>query len=343
MKISHHVETDKLNKITDELFPVLHDVCYFNFSRHRLSFASTVIEQLNALEQHEQKLLEIIEHMRDETHANDALNTEYDALKYSRKKIVLAVLGCAKSAKSSFINYLLEEKICPVDVLSATARVTRIIYGSQWKIYLEGEQGEEMNDIDSLYRKAIELIVLKGDDRNDETKYKMKVIIELPIKQLKNVELWDLPGLNENPVLDGIVSTILSDVDLVFALLPINEVAPTAAPNKTLTPTQKNVLSCGGNACIYCGDCRDWIYDDGVDCGNNHNNIFDRRRWQRCPDAKCFYGYHHFTRYYHHDDRDDDSIRFYNKFVRNRDLDADLFDDSESRFYGHFDNICKCV
>ncbi|CAF4301320.1 unnamed protein product, partial [Rotaria sordida] len=116
-----------------------------------------------------------------------------------------------------------------------------------------------------------------------------------------------------------------------------------AAPNKTLTPAQKNVLSCGGNACIYCGDCRDWIYDDGVDCGNNHNNIFDRRRWQCCPDAKCFYGYHHFTRYYHHDDRDNDSIRFYNKFVRNRDLDADLFDDSESRFFGHFDNICKCV
>ncbi|CAF3869703.1 unnamed protein product [Rotaria sordida] len=160
--------------------------------------------------------------MRDETHVNDALNTEYDALKYSRKKIVLAVLGCAKSAKSSFINYLLEEKIYPVDTLSATARVTRIIYGSQWKVYLEGEQGEEINDIDSLYRKAIELIVLKGDDRNDETKCKMKVIIELPIKQLKNVELWDLPGLNENPVLDGIVSTILSDVDLVFALLPIN-------------------------------------------------------------------------------------------------------------------------
>lgn len=221
-KMSRHVDPDKLNQLTKELFPILHDLCYFDFSRHRLSFASTVIEQLNTLEQYEQELLRIIEQMRDETHVNDALNTTYDALKNSRKKIVIAVIGCAKSTKSSFINYLLGKKVCPVDTLSATARVTRIIYGCQMKVYLEGEEGEEMNNIDSLYRKASELIVLEGDDRNDENKCKIKVVIELPIEQLKNIELWDLPGLNENPVLDSIVSTILPDVDLVFALLPID-------------------------------------------------------------------------------------------------------------------------
>ena len=221
-KISRYVETDKLDKLIDELFPILHDLCYFDFSRHRLSFASAAIEQLNTVQKYEQKLLDIIEQMRDETHVKDALNTEYYSLKNSRKKLVLAVLGCAKSTKSSFINYLLEEKVCPVDFLSTTARVTRIIYGSKRRIYLEGEQGEEMNDVDSLYRKAAELVVLEGDDRHDEVKCKKIVTIELPIKQLENIELWDLPGLQENPVIDKIVSTILHDVDLVFALLPID-------------------------------------------------------------------------------------------------------------------------
>ena len=79
-----------------------------------------------------------------------------------------------------------------------------------------------MNDVDSLYRKAAELIVLEGDDRHDEVKCKKTVIVELPINQLENIELWDLPGLQENPVIDKIVSTILHDVDLVFALLPID-------------------------------------------------------------------------------------------------------------------------
>ncbi|CAM4916300.1 unnamed protein product [Rotaria socialis] len=221
-KISRFIETDQLNKLMDELFPILHYLCYFDFSRHRLSFASTAIEQLNTLKQYEQNLLKLIEQMRDETHVNDALNTEYYSLKSSRKKLVFAVLGCRKSAKSSFINYLLQETICPVDTLSATARITRIIYGSQWKVYLEGEQGEEMNNINSLYRKATELIILQGADRDDKVKCKMKVIIELPIKQLKNIELWDLPGLEENSVLNEIVSTIFPDVDLVFALLPID-------------------------------------------------------------------------------------------------------------------------
>ena len=119
-KIGRYVETDKLDKLTDELFPILHDLCYFDFSRHRLSFASAVIEQLNTVGKYEQKLLNIIEQMRDETHVKDALNTEYYSLKNSRKKLVLAVLGCAKSTKSSFINYLLEEKVCPVDFLSTT-------------------------------------------------------------------------------------------------------------------------------------------------------------------------------------------------------------------------------
>ncbi len=101
------------------------------------------------------------------------------------------------------------------------------------------------------------------------------------------------------------------------------EAVPTDAPNKTWTPTQENVPSCGGNVCIYCGNCRDWIYDDDADCGNKYDRKLDKRRWHRTPDAKCFFGDHHFPPYYHHV--------------------ADFSDDSERHFYGHFYNVCKCV
>jgi hypothetical protein len=59
------------------------------------------------------------------------------------------------------------------------------------------------------------------------------------------------------------------------------EVARTAASNKTLTLAQKPDLSCGGNACIYCGKCRDWDYNDDIEYGNNSAGVFNERRWIR--------------------------------------------------------------
>ncbi|CAF4464933.1 unnamed protein product [Rotaria socialis] len=116
---------------------------------------------------------------------------------------------------------------------------------------------------------------------------------------------------------------------------------------KTVTFTQTTAPWCGGNACTYCGNCRDWIYNDDIDCGNNSEGVFDKRRWYRNLDAKCFYGYDHFPPYHHHHDADstyhNDSIRFYNRFAKDRDRVPKLSDDSERCFYAHFDNVCKCV
>lgn len=118
------------------------------------------------------------------------------------------------------------------------------------------------------------------------------------------------------------------------------EVAPTAASNKTLISGQQNALSCRGNVCIYCGKCRDWIYDNDIDCDNNHVHIFDGRRWHRSLGAKCFFGYHHFGRYYQRHD-DDDSMRFY-RSLKNHDPIPECFDDIRD-FHAHLYNVCECV
>lgn len=103
---------------------------------------------------------------------------------------------------------------------------------------------------------------------------------------------------------------------------------------------QQNALSCGGNVCIYCGKCRDWIDDNDINCNNNHVPIFAKRRWYRSPDAKCFFGDHHFLSYYHH--RDGNSTQLH-QLLKNHDPVPEFFDDMERHFYAHFYNVCKCV
>lgn len=106
------------------------------------------------------------------------------------------------------------------------------------------------------------------------------------------------------------------------------------------------ILWCKGNPCIYCGNWRDWDYDEGVDWGNNAGRIFDKRRWSRAPDAECFFGDEHFPPFYHRDDdstHNNESARFFKRFVRNPDLPPNLSDDTVCLFYTHFTNICECV
>jgi hypothetical protein len=215
------VDWTDLNKQLD----VLKNVCYMDFTQKPLSFAREALDYLNLISECERDVLEMIKNMRRVPGMENILSRQFECLSSRRKKIVLACVGTMKAAKSSFINYLLEAKICPVGTERTTGLLTRIIYGEKSMVKLVSPDGQEKVSLDvddetEIEPKARQFIKLEGADRKSDL-CKNVVIIQLNRQELREIEIWDSPGSDENPHLDTVIATILADADLVFALTSV--------------------------------------------------------------------------------------------------------------------------
>lgn len=202
-------------------------LCKFNFQHRTLRFAREALTYKNLPMKIESKLLDLIENMRRQHPKilDDVLADECQALKdYQKKNIVITVLGSAKASKSSLMNFLLEDQICPTDNRAATARLTRITYGKQICLTLRGRQtqSETFENTQQLLIKAREIIILKTEDRKSELCHD-EVFIQLPIEELIGLELWDVPGFDENQVINNRIKEILQNTDLILAVLAQHE------------------------------------------------------------------------------------------------------------------------
>jgi hypothetical protein len=221
--------TDQKQNALREGTKLLRILCSYNFNIKPLAFAGEALGSLNTLKHLQNELINLIEQIRlkNPMQLGTFLDDRYQAIKQNHQDIVVTLLGCLKSSKSSLIDFLLEDQICPTDNTEATARLTKIIYGQQIRLSLISSVGEkqdlgEFNNTRELLKKATELIKLKGEDRKSEL-CKDEVIIELPIDELKNVQLWDIPGFDENSLIDERIKEILNDTDLIFAVMPQND------------------------------------------------------------------------------------------------------------------------
>ena len=202
-------------------------LCTFDFQRRTLLFAREAFTYKNLPNKLESKLIGLIENIRRQHPKilDDILSDEYKILKdHQRRNIVITVLGSAKASKSSLINFLLDNEICPTDNRAATARLTRITFGKAIRLTLRGSQtqSEIFDNTKQLLAKAREMIILKNEHRksvlcNDE------VFIELPIEELIGLELWDVPGFDENHVINNRIKEILQNTDLILAVLAQQE------------------------------------------------------------------------------------------------------------------------
>ncbi|CAF5026776.1 unnamed protein product, partial [Rotaria sp. Silwood1] len=187
---------------------LLESLCKFNFDEKPLMFAVQALKYKKIATDLDERLIGLIDEMRLEypTILDNILAEEYKEIKKKRAKIIIAVFGSTKSSKSSFVNFLLQVEVCPTGNQAATARLTKIIYGSRLRLSLTSSTGIEkettfFNDTRELLQKAKELIILKNDARKSKLCEDI-VEIELPISELKNVELWDTPGFDENMIID---------------------------------------------------------------------------------------------------------------------------------------------
>ncbi|CAF0809730.1 unnamed protein product [Didymodactylos carnosus] len=90
------------------------------------------------------------------------------------------------------------------------------------KIHINRNDGttEEIPDIteDNLLEEATKLIKLQAEDRSK--KCGDEIIIEIPVEELRDIESWDIPGFDENMVIDRRLNEIIKDPDVIFGLIP---------------------------------------------------------------------------------------------------------------------------
>jgi GTP-binding protein EngB required for normal cell division len=103
----------------------------------------------------------------------------------------VAVLGQFKAGKSSFLNALIETPVVPVDVLPATAVVTRIGCGPRERVIVHGIAGESFEI--PLARLA-EFVTERGNPANE--KRVSLVDVESPaLSAFEGIRFVDTPGL----------------------------------------------------------------------------------------------------------------------------------------------------
>jgi GTP-binding protein EngB required for normal cell division len=116
-----------------------------------------------------------------------------DAIAYSSQadQVDVVVLGRFKSGKSSLLNALLGRDVLPVDVLPATAVVTRLAPGSVDRATIVGEDGTERPvDLQDLPRYVTE------KENPDNAQRVARVEVELAEAQiLAGLRLVDTPGM----------------------------------------------------------------------------------------------------------------------------------------------------
>ena len=206
---------------------VFSKLCTFDFEQRPLMFAKQALAYKDMPIELESKLIALIETMRKQHPKilDDILKEEYERInRRDRKNIVVTVLGSTKASKSSLINFLLEQEICPTGNRAATARLTRIIYGKCIRLTVIGSEHTSFvfSNTEQLLIKAQEVIILKNEDRKSRL-CEDEVFIELPIDALKGLELWDVPGFDENHVINNRIQEILQKTDLILAVLSQQE------------------------------------------------------------------------------------------------------------------------
>ena len=80
-------------------------------------------------------------------------------------------------------------------------------------------QPRTFKNTEKLLQEAQKLIVLQNTERKGDL-CNVEILIELPIAELKNVELWDVPGFDENLILDARIRKIFEDTDLILVIIP---------------------------------------------------------------------------------------------------------------------------
>ncbi|KAK3712989.1 hypothetical protein QZH41_014110, partial [Actinostola sp. cb2023] len=116
-------------------------------------------------------------------------------------------IGSQNCGKSSLLNvFLRESNLLPTDETPCTSRIVRIVYSANNYTKTVDPKTNQARVKPFKRKVAKDLIVLKGDDRQDSDQLNVIVEVGLNHSLLEcGIELIDSPGRNENEALDRVV------------------------------------------------------------------------------------------------------------------------------------------
>ena len=134
----------------------------------------------------------------------------------NQEKVRVAIIGDFSSGKSSFINSLLGESFCPVDVAASTSSITTFKYGDVKRIFcVDGDIKTEIST--EQYTK---LVTHQGQSGE---KYQFDVFY--PFDGFRDLELFDTPGFNNsnNNEDEKVTLQKCQMADIIFFVFDINK------------------------------------------------------------------------------------------------------------------------
>ncbi len=170
------------------------------------------------------RLIRVLEGIVDLDRQLDLHEAAASAEELSRKTAEgvfrVLVLGEFKRGKSTLINALLGEPILPANVTPTTAVLTVVRYGEERKAivhYHAGKVRQEL-DLDDL-RSVLVLSADEVDNRRRQSEIKLVEVFYPAQLCHNNVELVDLPGLNEHAARTDLTTSYIQQCDAALFVL----------------------------------------------------------------------------------------------------------------------------
>lgn len=143
----------------------------------------------------------------------------------------VAVIGGFNAGKSSFINRLLGEDVCPIDACPTTSSITRFTFGDRRRIEWVKDPPIEVSEEE--YASAVRHPVT-GDGR--ASKEAASFVYHAPFPLLRDFDLIDTPGFDnpQNRRDDEIARDATRQADVLFYVLDINMAAISSSARAVL-------------------------------------------------------------------------------------------------------------
>ena len=147
-----------------------------------------------------------------------AINLREQEISSGKIPVRVAIVGSFNSGKSSFINRLLDEAVCPVNPVPTTSSTTYFRFGTRRRIACS-QDGATRQVKPEEYE---QLVAHAPDGSGSAGNYKFEYF--LPSQLLRHLELVDTPGFENplNPYDERVTSDEMRRADALFYVTDIN-------------------------------------------------------------------------------------------------------------------------
>jgi len=163
---------------------------------------------------------EVLVYLREMANQSFELMTEVVKSEEGSLPLTVAIVGDFNAGKSSFINHILRDQICPENIRPTTSVVTTFVHGLKEKITVESSNHEPREVSRAEY-----VHLVQEQPADAPLNKNIRFTFSLPNDALIGLKILDTPGFN-NPknINDGIVTErVMAESDAFFYLVDVDK------------------------------------------------------------------------------------------------------------------------